>query len=300
MGIQWYEPLSFSEWLKRIFSFLNIAVFMVTAIFFVSELRFDWFETIVGNYLASTNESRPKIGIIWKTGEHTSNADEYLNRIINQKENTQTNVHNASSFSQLVSGIVPGEWVTLEKDHFKRLYLTVEGPIAQNIIDPAQLVYLLKGSMLDRIFCEGTFHGINIYFIDSDNRVIKQIELEKQKVLELENGVQALTGKLSDIEEFSGRVYPVQDFFDALFKLPPDILPDLMVNPEILLEQKGKIIRVGIWNISQNGYIKLGFEFQDQDQFQTQNIKKIIFIKGREWAVWQLSLYLNRGAKEIN
>jgi len=286
MTFQWYEPLSFSEWLKRTFSFLNIAVFMITAMFIVSELRFDWFENLVGSYLASTNESRPQKGVIWETGKHSSDAHEYLNKIINKKEDTQANVHTASSFSNLVSGMLPGDWVTLEKDHFKRLYLALEESMAVKIIEPAQLVWLLKSSMLDRIFCEGISKGIKIYFIDSENRVIKQIELEKQDILDLENGEQAVTGELINMEGFSGRIYSGQDFFDALFKLPPDILPDLMVNPEILLAQKGKIIKVGIGNISQNGYIKLGFEFQDQD------IKKTVFLKGREWAVWQLSLYL--------
>ena len=286
MTRQWYEPLNFSEWLKRTFSFLNIAVFMITATFLVSELRFDWFENLVGSYLASTNESRPQTGVIWEAGKHTTDAYEYINEIINKKEDTQHNVHKASSFSNLVSGILPGEWVTLEKDHFQTLYLTLEKSLANKIIEPAQLVWLLKSSMLDRIFCEGIPGGIKIYFIDSENRVIKQIDLEKQYILEIESGEQSVAGALSGMEGFSGRIYPAEKFFDAVSKLPPDILPDLMADPAILLAQAGKIINVGIWNVTQNGYIKLGFEFEEE------GANKIVFIKGREWAVWQLSLYL--------
>ena len=286
MSRQWYEPLNFSEWLKRVFSFINIAVFMITAIFLISELRFNWFENLVGSYLASTNQSRPKTGVIWETGQHTFNAHEYLNTIINKKNAAQASVHEASSFSSLVSGILPGEWVTLEKDHFKTLYLSFDKSLARKIIEPAQLVYLLKSSMSDRIFCEGISDGIKIYFIDSDNRVIKQIELKTKNILELENGEQAITGELESIEGFSGRIYPAQIFFDAAFKLPPDMLPDLMINPEILLAQKGRITNIGIWNVTQEGYIKLGFEFENQ------GIKQIVFVKGREWAVWQLSIYL--------
>ncbi len=76
-------------------------------------------------------------------------------------------------------------------------------------------------------------------------------------------------------------------FFDTLFKLPADIIPDLIVNPESLLKQEGKIINIGIWNEAENGYIKLGFEFE-----KTGGGKQVVFIKGREWAVWQLSLNL--------
>ncbi|MBU2454693.1 MAG: hypothetical protein KJ668_15405, partial [Proteobacteria bacterium] len=62
--------------------------------------------------------------------------------------------------------------------------------------------------------------------------------------------------------------------------------PDLIVNPEALLAQEGKITRVGIWNEAENGYIKLGFEFQEKNSTQ------VVFVKGREWAVWQVSLNL--------
>ena len=283
---QWYEPLNFSEWLRRAFSFLNIAVFIITATFIFSELRFDWVENLVGSYLAVTNESRPETGAIWETGKQTTNAHEYLNKIISKKEDARQNVHQASSFFDLVSSILPGEWVTLEKQQFKTLYLALEKPAALKIIQPAQLVWLINGSALDRIFCEGIPGGIKIYFIDSENRVIKHIDLKKEDILEIENSKKSVPGELADIEGFLGRIYPAQIFFDAVFKLPADIIPDLMVNSEALLKQDGKIINVGIWNEAENGYIKIGFELEDTDG------KQIVFIKGREWAVWQLSLNL--------
>ena len=284
---QWYEPLNFSEWLRRAFSFLNIAVFIITAIFIFSEFRFNWVENLVGSYLTSTNEFRPETGAIWETGKQTSNAHEYLNKIISKQEDTRQNVYQASTFSGLASGILPGEWVTLEKQQFKTLYLSLEKSTALKIIEPAQLVWLLNGSTLDRIFCEGITGGIKLYFIDSENRVIKQIDLRKEDILEIENGEKPVPGELADMEGFLGRIYPARFFFDTLFKLPADIIPDLIVNPESLLKQEGKIINIGIWNEAENGYIKLGFEFE-----KTGGGKQVVFIKGREWAVWQLSLNL--------
>ena len=283
---QWYEPLSAYEWLRRTFSFLNIAVFIITATFIFSEFRFDWFENLVGSYLVSTNDSRPETGAIWEAGKQTSNAHKYLNEIISKKENARQNVHQAATFFDLAAGILPGEWVTLEKQQFRTLYLTLEKSVALKIIESSQLVWLLNGSSLDRIFCEGVTGGIKLYFIDSDNRVIKQIDLSREDILEIEDGEKPVSGELADMKGFSGRIYPARNFFDALFKLPADIIPDLMVNPESLLKQNGKIINIGIWNETENGYIKLGFEFEETDG------KQVVFIKGREWAVWQLSLNL--------
>lgn len=283
---QWYEPFTFSEWLKRAFSFLNIIIFAITATLVISEFRFDWFETLVGRYLSATNETRPETGAIWKTGQQSSNAQEYLNQIINQKEDIKQNAQQADSFSGLASRILSGQWVTLEKEQFKKLYLALDRTQALKIIEPAQLVWLLNGDNLDRIFCEGFSDRIKIYFVDSENRVMKQIELTKQEIATIESGDLSIPGKLSDIEGFKGRIYKADAFFKALLRLPEDIIPDLMVNPELLLKQTGRITRVGILNEVQNGYIQLGFEFH------TGTKNQVVMIRGREWAVWQLSLNL--------
>ncbi len=291
MARYWYEPLSFPEWFKRIFSFFNIALFLMTAIFFISEFRFDWFEKLVGSYLASTNEVRPEIGAVWEIGKQTTNAHESLKTIVDKKEDIRQTANAAGSFSELVSSLLPGEWVTLERQQFKSLYLSLEKSSSLKIIDPASLVWLLNGSDLDRIFCEGIKGGIKIFFIDRENRVIKEIELQKEDIIEIENADKPLAGILTDMAGFQDRIYPARIFFDALLKLPAEIIPDLIVNPEALLEQEGKLIRVGIFNEAVNGYIKLGFEFEASGG------DTVVFLKGREWAVWQLSLNLKGEAK---
>lgn len=268
---------------------MNIGVFVLTAIFVFSEFRFNWIEKVVGTYLASTNASRPETGAIWETGKQTSSAHDYLNQIIDQQKNVEQTAQSAQSFSNLASGLLPGQWVTLEKEQFKELYLTLEPLAASNFMEPAQLVWLLNGRDLERIFCEGIENGIKIYFIDSQNRVIHQIDMKKDDIQRLETSEKAITGTLNDMEEFSGRIYPAKNFFDAVFGLPKEIIPDLMQNPQALLKQKGQMTRVGIWNAAENGYIILGFEFSDGGS------TKVLLLKGREWAVWQLSLNLKGG-----
>ncbi|MCG8642448.1 MAG: hypothetical protein MI862_22165 [Desulfobacterales bacterium] len=282
----WYEPTSFVEWLKRAFSLVNIAVMLVTAFLVFSEFRFDWLERTLGRYLASTNESRPETGAIWEQGKHTSNAHEHLNEIISRQQDTRQNVEQADSFSGLASRIQPGQWVSLEKQQFKDLYLNLEESAAASVIEPAQLVWLLNGKNLERIFCEGVAGGIKIYFIDSQNRVIQQIDLGKEEIVNIENAEKPIIGSLSDLEEFRGRIYSASNFFQAMFKLPKNMIPDLMQNSQVLLKQAGQLERVGIWNEAKDGYIVLGFEFKEGAQ------TNIVFIKGREWAVWQLSLNL--------
>jgi hypothetical protein len=63
-----------------------------------------------------------------------------------------------------------------------------------------------------------------------------------------------------------------------------------MVDPQVLLKQEGKITHVGIWNEARNGYIRIGFEFEAPGRHE------VVFMKAREWAVWQLSLNM-KGAQ---
>ena len=93
-------------------------------------------------------------------------------------------------------------------------------------------------------------------------------------------------GPLDSLAGFSGTIYPADRFFEAVFKLSPDMVPDLIQDAETLLSQPGTIERVGIWNSAELGYIRLGFEFSRLGQ------TRVIQVRIREWAVWQLTLIL--------
>ena len=258
---KWYDPFSAGEWAKRTFSFFNLGLLIFTVAFGASEFRFEWCEKLVGTYLLATNDQRPETGALWETGRQASNAHKSLNRIITQREDSKRSVQNADSFYHLVESLGPGEWVTLGKEQFKRLYLSLSPGIGRQLIDPSHLVWLLNGNITDRIFCEGMMEGVILYFIDSRNRVIRQIDLKKNTVGEIQSRNAPVPGRLAEIESFSGRIYPVEKFFEAMLKLPAEVLPELMVDPDRLLKQEGTIQEEGIWNEANEGFIKLGFKF---------------------------------------
>ncbi len=258
---------------------------ILTLVVVASEFRFDWVETLAGRYLLSTNVGRPEIGGIWETGHQTVNAHQSLNQMIIKKEIARQTVREADSFVALAKGLSAGEWVNLDKNQFKTLYLSLSRGDRQTLMEPARLVWLLNGNITDRIFCEGRMGGMKIYFIDSGNRVIQQIELDAKKIGG-DPGEMLTAAGLDELKGFSGRIYSSDLFFDAVFKLPPDMVPDLIKNAEILLSLTGTIKRVGIWNTSEDGFIRLGFEFSHLGE------KQVVQILARDWAVWQLSLIL--------
>lgn len=286
MSPRWYEPVEFREQLKRTFSFLNIGVLVLSALLVFSEFRFDWCERLLGSFLSSTNHTRPEKGAVWQLGRETITAHDALNEIIDRKSDTSEFAHKADSFSGIADRLIPGEWVTLDRTHFKRLYRSLSLTHARQIMEPARLIWLLNGNITERIFCEGLKNGMKIYFITAENRVVHQIDLLQETLAAIAEKKYLEPGRLEAFDGFEGRIYPAEHFFSAVFKLPPEMVPDLLPDTDLLLDQEGTILRVGIWNEARGGFIQLGFEFRHQGRI------RVLFVNAREWAVWQLGLVL--------
>lgn len=281
----WHEPVTLTEWLKRICSVLNLAILSVTCIIVVSEFRFDWCERLVGHYLSFTNEARPENGAVWDAGRQMVSALKSLDQMALARENAGRIVRTAKSFSDLAAQLGPGEWANLDKDRFRVLYLSLPLYLRRNVMDPVRLVWLLNGGATDRIFCEGRMGGMKIFFIDTQNRVIEQVDLDVQTLGN--NGSRAvIPGTLDNEHEFFGRIYPASLFFTAVSRLPGDMRVDLILDTEDLLSEKGALDRVGVSNSAQDGFINLGFEFRHLGE------SRVVRVKAREWAVWQLTLVL--------
>ncbi|WP_020590240.1 hypothetical protein [Desulfobacter curvatus] len=281
----WYGPGTPGEWLKRICSLLNLVILSITCIILVSEFRFDWCERLVGNYLSSTNDTRPENGAVWEAGQHMVNALQSLDRMALARESAGRTVRTAESFADLSVKLGPGEWATLDKDRFRELYLALPPYRRRNVVDPVRLVWLLNGGATDRIFCEGRMGGMKIFFIDTQNRVVQQVDLDLQTLGN--NGSQSvIPGTLDNAPEFFDRIYPASVFFSAVSRLPGDMRSDLIPDPEDLLSETGALDRVGVGNSAQDGFISLGFEFRHLGE------SRVVEVKAREWAVWQLTLVL--------
>ncbi len=297
--ILWYEPTTIGEWFKRGFSLLNLLILSTVAALIISELRFDWCEYMIGRYLASINSSRPETGAIWKAGEQSSKAHTFLKNIIEERQDAARYAQEATSFSELASGIHTGQWASIDKEHFKRLYLALPRSIASELILPTRLIWLLGGDELHagdglhRIFCEGKTQGLEIFFLNSTNRVLHHIRLNKDELEALERGNEPFLGTLEDIPGFEGRIYRAEIFFNALLALPPEIMPDLITTPQKILNHQGDIVRAGIWNEVESGFIKLGFELKENGNHM------VLFIKAREWAVWRLTTVLTEQSSSI-
>jgi len=286
------EPQDFREWARRMLALRPLMmVFLIFGIV-ISELRFDWAEQVLGSYLVTTNAQRPESGSIWEVGHRTVTARQTLEQLITDRQSAQREAREAGTFTQIASNLPPGQGAMLSSEHFRRLYLTLPGTIAHEIVAPFELLRLLSEGRWVRTYLENEDYGLKIYLLNPENRVLRELRISSQLLYQIKRVELALQGTLEDLPTFENRIYPAERFFKALDSLPEEDLGSVLSQPEGLLGTPGRIVRVGISDEAVSGYIELGFEIEEGTR------RKVILLKGREWAVWILRSYLEEMSLE--
>lgn len=278
----WAEPRDFKEWAKRLIGLRPILVLILVSSIFILELRFDWMERILGSYLTTTNSERPESGAIWEKSRQARTAQQTLEQILTDRQSLQREARSAATFTQIAANVTSGKGVMLSADHFRKLYLRLSPSIAHELISPFDLLGIVSDGRWHRAYFEKSDGGLMVYLLDANNRVLRQLELGSMLLSQLKRGEMALAESLDKMLIFENRIYPADRFFKALQAFPEDVRRSMVPHPETLLEIPGKIMRVGISDETQSGFIELGFEFHNGTE------RQVVLVQGYEWAVWRL------------
>jgi hypothetical protein len=282
----WAEPSNFKEWGKRIFALRPLLIFILICTVFILELRFDWIERFLGSYLVTTNSERPESGSIWEKSHQTRTAQQALEQILIDRQTIQREARNADSFTQIAAKVTSDNGVMLSADHFRRLYLRLAPSIAAEIISPLDLLALVGKGRWHRTYFERAGTGLVVYLLDANNRVLRQLDLRSRLLSQLERGEVALAESLDELPNFKNRIYTADQFFQSLESFHEEARRSILPHPELLLAAPGQIVRVGISDETESGFIELGFEFFDGSQ------RRVLVVQGQEWAVWRLRAHL--------
>jgi len=287
------EPQNFRQWASRMFALRPLVMILLILGIVISEMRFDWAEQVLGAYLVTTNAQRPESGSIWEVGHRTVTARQTLEQLVTDRQSTQREARGAATFTQIASSLPPGQGVMLSSEHFRRLYLALPRTIAHEIIAPFELLRLLSDERWIRTYLENEDYGLKIYLLNSENRVLRDLRIPSPLLYQIKRVELALRGTLDDLPTFENRIYPAERFFKALDSLPEEDLGSVVTQPDRLLETPGRIVRVGISDEAVSGYIELGFEIEAGTS------RKVILLRGREWAVWILRSYLEEMSPQV-
>jgi hypothetical protein len=282
----WVEPKDFNEWFRRAWALRPILLIFFISAIFILELRFDWVERALGAYLVTTNSARPESGAVWEKGRQTLTAQKTLEQIVTDRQTSQREARNATTFNQIAANVSSDQGVMLSADHFRRLYLSLEQEFAQEIISPFELLRLSSEGHWRRTYVEKAGNGLTVYLLDINNRVLQQLKVAPSLLIHLEREKIAPFETLDDLANFENRIYPAGRFFNGLASFPEEVRLSMVPQPERLLEIPGQITRVGISDEAVSGFIELGFEIVDGSR------RKVLLVQGHEWAVWRLRSYL--------
>ena len=282
----WAEPKNLTEWSQRVFALRPILLTLLVISIFILEMRFDWVERMIGAYLVTTNAARPESGTVWEKGHRTQTAQRHLEKIITDRQTSQREARNADSFLQISASLPAGQGAMLSAERFRQLYLELPRSVSQEIISTFDLLSVAGQGNWQRTYFEKNGDVLVAYLLDPENRVLREVEIPSDILQQIDRSDSVKAETLESLPNYKNRIYPAERFFKALASFPEEIRRNVILNPETLLEQSGRMVRVGISDEAVSGYIEVGFEFVVGTQHQ------VILARGQEWAVWSLRSYM--------
>lgn len=273
--MQWYYPVNLKAWMRRMVALRSVVLLMAMMAVAVTEFRFDWIEGLVGNYLSTTNASRPELGAIWDQGHQTDSAKQALSQYMSQVQTVQREARRAASLGQVVAGIDADQGAMISADHFIELYLKLPPILSHEIISPFTLLAYINSSKWRRTFLERQDQQLTVYLLDDHNQVLHRLAIGPAMLGHIQRGEVAIQTSLYHLADFAAHIYSAVEFFTALNSLSESERKGIIAEPEDLLRISGRIVRVGISDRSSGETVDLGFEVEDLDD------AKVILVQGR-------------------
>ena len=282
----WYAPTDFKEYSRRWITLRTALVLLTVVALAATEFRFGWLENAVGAYLVSTNSGRPESGTIWDQGRQSELARQTLSQYMNQRQDAQREVRQATTMAQLVTGAASERGAMISADHFIELYLKLPPVIAHEIISPFTLLSHLSSNRWQRTFFERQDQQVSIYLLDDHNQVLHRLAIGPGLIEHIEQGEVAIHTSLHQLGDFADHIYAADRFFTLLNSLPEQVRKGILASPEELLRVSGRIVKVGISSESMGSATALGFEVEDLQG------SKVILMQGRTEDVERLQWML--------
>jgi hypothetical protein len=290
----WVEPTSFSELFKRSLAMRNGLLLLVVVALVVLEMRFDWAERLLGAYLVTTNGHRPESGAIWEVGHQTSAAREALEALVNERQALQSQAEEAVSLSDLFDQLDQRDSLMLSAEQFLRLYGALPTALRDEVVSPYRLLSLVHQGRWERTFLQKQGKdAVALHLLDGHNNVLAALTIGETVREYIDRGEVAVAGRLSNLSDFSRKIYPAERFFLVLAALPEAVQKGILPQPETLLASPDPIQRVGISSEAYEGTVTLGFEREGDEG------PRVILLQAREWDVWQLTQRLDQSTDPL-
>lgn len=229
-----------------------IAVLLESRVYFVERLG--------GMYLNWRNRDREAYGAFWERQQHSRQAAQQLRAEAGEASRLRNEAQKASSFNELVGLVPDGEGLPISPDKFVELYLTLPTFLQRQLIDPTELTGLRTEGAWHRSAVWKYGDGGSVYLIDRNHQVLRNLSLSPAFLQIAAFFGKTAPGRLDDVLEFSGHIYPAQRFFDLFYALPDSIRQLFFPETDIMLRLPTSAARVGLSAPEGEEYGLIGFE----------------------------------------
>lgn len=239
----------------------NVMLVVLLLAVLVLEFGFDIFERMGGNLLKWNNTSRTQEGRAWEQSTAASTAQEQLGKIVSTQDEIRRELNSVSEFTALPEQLKESKLLTVSRARFLDLYSKIPEVFARRMGSPMMMMELASGSGWRRTAFFGKNDGLDVYYIDEDNRTLSYYFLDKSFFSGLKRWGTRLRGKMEDNPDFSGRIYSGAGFMNALAQMQ-EFSTEFYPGQE-LLKQGADLEKVGVSRRWENGMVEMAFQFTD-------------------------------------
>lgn len=259
-------------WFYHFINLNSLTIFFF--IFFIAlvEVKFDFIEKMTGDFLRWNNTKREKLGRVWNVEQQSIAAMGHLNELLIEKEEKQKKVETIDHFSDLFVFFKTDRLISLSNEQFLKIYKNLPSNLSDKIIAPYDLLNYFHRSNWEKTFLFQKETGVEIVLVDDQYGVLKSILISKKDANYLSNFGRTVFASLEKLEEFSNRIYDVNEFMDALYKMKQGDRYKIIYNPFVFLSWGSDLKRIAISDISEDNLVQVGFEIHSS------NKKKVVII----------------------
>lgn len=248
------------------FGKLSLLLLLLLSTLFILEIQFQYVERIIGRFLNDRNEGREAFGTTWERREQSELAEEILEQEAGEANAIRRKAERVNSFAELLNLIPVDDFLSLSPDKFIELYLNLPVALQSLLIDQSELTNFRRGDSWQRTSIWRQGENGAAYLIDSQNQILKHINISKAFLNAAGSYGVSTRGSLSEMPQFVGHIYPADKFNKLFFSLPDAKRNAFFPEPSILLKLPKNITYVGLTpseNLNDLGIV--GFESETAD-----------------------------------
>jgi len=266
------SELTDSEIKQKISSFCHEAryawkypwyLLLVSILFVIVEFLFSPLERALGEFMLWSRPIRVEAGAGWEWSHEGAEADRKLGELAEEIEDRKIAGLSLTDWAEIPGLLERYKAFSISPKRFLGLYEKLPKLLQPEIILPLDILRIQASGKWQRVFFIEDKGDQHIFLVDSRNVVLAQRRMTRLFFDRWTGINNPITTTLNDLEEFMGRAFPANLFFDAVEPMGPVVLSSL--DTDLLASLEGKLIRVGISIESEQGLSVLALEFSRPD-----------------------------------